>query len=152
METSVLSRLFDEAEQSGAQPKTASRLALAGSGPVRYVPCPVCAQTMARRNFGRVSGIIVDVCASHGTWFDAGELDQAVAFASTGRMQREAESPSASPPMDLDRALLDARIAENEAVRRDQKTVENAVDLLDEGFDIVRWLIGMPLRPRWGRR
>lgn len=152
VETSVLSRLLDEAKQSGAQPDTASRLALAGSGPVRYVPCPVCAKTMARRNFGRVSGIIVDVCASHGTWFDAGELDQAVAFASTGRMQRDSEKDAERPSVDLDRALLDARIAENEAVRRDQRMAESTVEVLDEGLDIVRWLIGMPTRPRWWRR
>ena len=51
---------------------------------VRYVPCPLCHTSMNRVNFGKVSGVIVDVCKMHGTWFDAGELTSVVAFASAG--------------------------------------------------------------------
>jgi len=36
---------------------------------------------MNRINFGRTSGVIVDVCKKHGTWFDGGELTQVIAFA-----------------------------------------------------------------------
>ena len=50
----------------------------------RYRWCPVCDEQMARRNFERVSGVIVDVCPTHGTWFDAGELEAARAFARGG--------------------------------------------------------------------
>ena len=53
---------------------------------VTYVPCPVCKELMMRRNFGRISGIIVDVCTSHGTWFDAGELPRILAFVGAGGM------------------------------------------------------------------
>jgi Zn-finger nucleic acid-binding protein len=48
---------------------------------VRYLNCPVCNRLMNRVNFGRHSGIIVDVCKDHGTWFDAGELTRAIEFA-----------------------------------------------------------------------
>ncbi len=41
---------------------------------VRYLACPVCGDVMSRVNFARVSGVIVDVCRSHGVWFDPGEL------------------------------------------------------------------------------
>lgn len=51
-----------------------------------YLPCPDCRELMLRRNFGRVSGIIVDVCAKHGTWFDVGELSRILAFVSKGGM------------------------------------------------------------------
>lgn len=65
------------------------------SQPVTYVPCPICQHLMMRRNFGGVSGVIVDVCAMHGTWFDAGELPRILAFVGSGGMvlarQREAE-------------------------------------------------------------
>jgi hypothetical protein len=49
---------------------------------------------MHRRNFGRTSGIIVDVCSKHGTWFDAGELSRILTFVSSGGLAaaREAEA------------------------------------------------------------
>jgi Zn-finger nucleic acid-binding protein len=51
---------------------------------VTYVPCPLCHHSMNRVNFGKGSGVVVDVCRDHGTWFDGGELTQVVAFASSG--------------------------------------------------------------------
>jgi Zn-finger nucleic acid-binding protein len=56
---------------------------------VHYRPCSVCGQMMNRRNFGGASGVIVDVCAKHGTWFDAGELPQVLEFVQTGGLVRE---------------------------------------------------------------
>jgi Zn-finger nucleic acid-binding protein len=52
--------------------------------PVRYRPCPSCQQLMNRKNFGGTSGIIVDVCARHGTFFDAGELPRVLEFVRRG--------------------------------------------------------------------
>jgi Zn-finger nucleic acid-binding protein len=56
---------------------------------VHYRPCAVCQQRMNRKNFGGASGVIVDVCARHGTWFDAGELPQVLAFVKSGGLVRE---------------------------------------------------------------
>ncbi|HET7540667.1 MAG TPA: zf-TFIIB domain-containing protein [Polyangiaceae bacterium] len=56
---------------------------------VRYRPCAVCQQPMNRKNFGGASGVIVDVCARHGTWFDPGELPQVLAFVKSGGLVRE---------------------------------------------------------------
>lgn len=56
---------------------------------VHYRPCSACQQMMNRRNFGGASGVIVDVCARHGTWFDAGELPQVLAFVKSGGLVRE---------------------------------------------------------------
>jgi Zn-finger nucleic acid-binding protein len=47
---------------------------------VNYVPCPECAQLMNRINFARCSGVIVDICKQHGTWFDRDELSRIVEF------------------------------------------------------------------------
>ena len=47
---------------------------------VNYVPCPECSQLMNRMNFARCSGVIVDVCKEHGTWFDRDELSRIVEF------------------------------------------------------------------------
>jgi Zn-finger nucleic acid-binding protein len=51
---------------------------------VRYVPCPECNQLMNRVNFAHCSGVVVDVCKGHGTWFDRDELQQIVEFIRTG--------------------------------------------------------------------
>lgn len=47
---------------------------------VRYLKCPVCSTVMTRQNFARKSGVLVDVCPEHGTWFDGGEVERASAF------------------------------------------------------------------------
>src|ERR1019366_7625487 len=56
------------------------------SDPVRYRKCPACGEMMLRKNFRESSGVIVDVCAAHGVWFDRGELATILAFASTGAL------------------------------------------------------------------
>ena len=55
---------------------------------VRYVPCPLCAKLMNRINFGKRSGIVLDSCAKHGTWFDADELRRVVEFVRDGGLDR----------------------------------------------------------------
>ena len=54
---------------------------------VRYVPCPECGQLMNRINFARCSGVVVDVCKGHGTWFDRDELRQIVEFIRAGGLE-----------------------------------------------------------------
>ncbi len=70
---------------------------------VKYIPCPVCAELMNRKNFAQISGVIIDWCKDHGYWFDAFELEQVLEFVSSGgldksrvrtmeRVKRESES------------------------------------------------------------
>jgi len=40
-----------------------------------------------RLNFGRTSGVVVDMCREHGTWFDSGELPKILAFLKGGGLQ-----------------------------------------------------------------
>jgi Zn-finger nucleic acid-binding protein len=54
---------------------------------VQYVPCPECSQLMNRINFARCSGVIVDVCKGHGTWFDRDELSRIVEFIRDGGLE-----------------------------------------------------------------
>jgi Zn-finger nucleic acid-binding protein len=58
------------------------------AGEVRYRPCLRCGSMMNRVNFGRLSGAVVDVCKGHGTFLDAGELTQIVAFIQGGGLDR----------------------------------------------------------------
>jgi len=53
-----------------------------------YIKCPDCGRHMGRSNFARISGVIVDVCPFHGTWFDAGELTRIVEFVRQGGIER----------------------------------------------------------------
>jgi Zn-finger nucleic acid-binding protein len=53
-----------------------------------YIPCPVCGQMMNRFNFARLSGVIVDVCKPHGSWFDKDELRRIVEFIRSGGMEK----------------------------------------------------------------
>ncbi len=41
-----------------------------------YLDCPVCMNQMHRHNYHKNSGVIVDTCPAHGTWFDGGELSK----------------------------------------------------------------------------
>jgi Zn-finger nucleic acid-binding protein len=52
-----------------------------------YVPCPQCGQLMNRINFAHCSGVIVDVCRPHGTWFDRDELRKIVEFIHDGGLE-----------------------------------------------------------------
>jgi hypothetical protein len=42
---------------------------------------------MVRRNFGRTSGVIVDLCGSHGVWFDAQELAHVLRWIRSGNLE-----------------------------------------------------------------
>ena len=46
---------------------------------------------MNRINFARCSGVIVDVCKGHGTWFDASELRAIVEFVRGGGLELSRE-------------------------------------------------------------
>jgi Zn-finger nucleic acid-binding protein len=52
--------------------------------PVRYLKCPMCHDLMNRVNFGKRSGIIVEVCKPHGVWFEKGQLTRAIEFVADG--------------------------------------------------------------------
>jgi Zn-finger nucleic acid-binding protein len=79
---------------------------------VKYIPCPQCSQLMNRLNFARCSGVIVDVCKKHGTWFDRDELSRIVEFISDGGLNAA-------------RAKEKIEIAEQrEQLRQEQRTVD----------------------------
>jgi len=69
-------------------------LSTAQKGPL-YRHCPRCREMMNRRNFGRRSGVIVDVCKEHGTWFDAHELDRILRWVRRGGEERAASRDAA---------------------------------------------------------
>lgn len=55
---------------------------------IRYRRCPICREFMARRNFQRRSGVIVDRCRDHGLWLDEHELEQIAGFILSGGLEK----------------------------------------------------------------
>jgi Zn-finger nucleic acid-binding protein len=85
-----LSAIVTERERARTGPPNereahAPRLSLESD--VHYLKCPTCHAPMNRTNFGRRSGVVVDVCRGHGTWFDAGELTRALDFVAHGGLE-----------------------------------------------------------------
>lgn len=53
-----------------------------------YLPCVRCGSLMFRKNFKRISGVLIDVCGDHGIWLDAGELEQIRLFIANGGLEK----------------------------------------------------------------
>lgn len=68
---------------------------------VRYLRCPFCDTTMDRRGLGR-RRVVVDVCRTHGVWFDMGELTRFLGDVRTSLSRAAAAddgaADSAAPP------------------------------------------------------
>ncbi len=84
---------------------------------VRYRACPRCPQVMTRKNFGRRSGVIVDVCTDHGVWFDAHELTAVLDFVATGGLEESRQRDLDDARAELSRRRLEA-LTEQQRARR----------------------------------
>jgi Zn-finger nucleic acid-binding protein len=56
-----------------------------------YIPCPKCGKLMNQKNFSGCSGVILDWCRDHGSWFDKDELRKIVAFIKEGGLRKARE-------------------------------------------------------------
>jgi Zn-finger nucleic acid-binding protein len=109
---------------------------------VRYRPCPGCGEPMARANFGRVSGVLIDVCRPHGAWFDRGELAAIRRFLRGGGLHRFARA-----------RRLDAERRRTPAAGAPPRRPASADDVFDvlvggDGWDVpvhAGWLAALAL-------
>ncbi len=96
---------------------------------VEYIPCIRCGKLMNRKNFAKISGVIIDECGRHGVWLDAGELDKIRHFIADGGLER-------------------AQDAEIENLHTELKNLETKVDgvaltqRLLHLWNLKRWLFG----------
>jgi Zn-finger nucleic acid-binding protein len=89
-----LQRLADAREEHGNVSSILSGRMPSNTTPtdvVRYIPCPSCGKLMNRTNFAHSSGVILDVCKTHGVWLDRGELQRVLCFVEGGGLAVERE-------------------------------------------------------------
>lgn len=102
---------------------------------IRYLPCPVCGESMHRRNFGNISGVILDWCRGHGWWFDAEELGRVLTFVESGGLERAREKRHEYRKLELERLERRSRESAGRLERADEElrrelVAESLVDLV----------------------
>lgn len=137
--TALAPDLVPAAPQSGspdgATPAT-------GASRRMYLNCPDCAQIMNRVNFARRSGVILDVCRPHGTWFDATELPRVVEFVMKGGVEESQRREVEELREKARRAAADAEATRSRAAWSAEGGAEPRPDL----FYATLGLIGRLLR------
>ena len=77
--------------------------------PVRMRRCAECGELMYRRNWGSHSGVIVDRCEKHGSWFEQGEIEKVREFIEMGGIEFEKLRVAEQGIMELD-AKIDRKV------------------------------------------
>jgi len=134
----VIDRAQSRAEALlGALPHTEVH-ALPAAGQKMYLPCPVCRVVMNRRLFATGTGVIIDVCRTHGTFFDAGELPRIIDFVMNGGLERAERK-------DLERMRETARreLAQARDAARDAARMHSASPSHSRGSALIDFLSGL---------
>lgn len=97
--------------------------------PVEYIPCVRCGKLMNRKNFARISGVIIDECGNHGVWLDAGELEKIRHFIADGGLERAQD-------MEIEKTRMELR---DLATKVDQTAFTQRVIHF---WNLKRWLFG----------
>jgi LSD1 subclass zinc finger protein len=75
----------------------------------RYRRCPFCSKHMNRAPVVEGSGVVLDLCVTHGAWFDGDEIRRATDFVQTlsSTRRRAAEASGEAPEPDPVTLVLD---------------------------------------------
>jgi Zn-finger nucleic acid-binding protein len=114
---------------------TAAEQGGGGAGGHLYRPCAVCGALMNRQNYGRKSGVILDICRAHGIWFDLDELPRVLGWIQDGGEQRTQE-------LDAEEARAAARARRLEQLAGG-KPAEGQWGYVDHDLDLLDGLIGL---------
>lgn len=96
---------------------------------VTYVPCVRCGKIMNRKNFAKISAVIIDECSNHGVWLDAGELEKIRHFIADGGLERVQDREIEKNRVEIERL----------AIKVDQTAF---VQRLIHFWNFKRWLFG----------
>ena len=112
---------------------------------VAYLKCPQCSQLMSRKNFAQRSGVIIDMCRSHGIWFDRDELRRIIEFIRAGGLQRARQREIE----ELDRKRRELEIQRRIDAAQNTRYCGSPDD--SDGIDLVNGIAAV-LRSVLGRR
>jgi Zn-finger nucleic acid-binding protein len=102
---------------------------------ISYRACPCCDEIMARRNFGRTSGILVDTCKKHGIWLDRGELRRVAEHLAQRALEAAEPMESSAATAASARPRPPAPLPPEPGLAREQRTLLDAlVDILTMPF------------------
>jgi Zn-finger nucleic acid-binding protein len=108
----------DQEAVLGLQIEPQASAGTGGQKPRRaYIPCPQCGKLMNQKNFSGCSGVVLDWCRDHGSWFDRLELQQIVAFIQSGGLRKAREQEESR----LKERESNLRIQEMETALRDSR-------------------------------
>jgi Zn-finger nucleic acid-binding protein len=96
---------------------------------VEYIPCVRCGKLMNRKNFRRISGVIIDECSRHGVWLDRGELEKIQLFIADGGLEK-------SQDMEIERTKNELR---DLATKVDQTAFTHKIIHF---WNFKRWIFG----------
>ena len=96
---------------------------------VTYVPCVRCGKIMNRKNFARISGVIMDECGNHGVWLDSGELEKIRHFIADGGLEKVQDREIEKNRVEIERL----------AIKVDQTAF---IQKLLNFWSFKRWLFG----------
>lgn len=122
LEVSAFERICTNREEQSAVlggASVAPQSHVSMSETVRYVPCPQCGQLMNRINFARCSGIVVDVCKGHGTWFDRDELREIVEFIRGGGLDLSRQKEKRELEFEREQLRLEQMTAVRQGLSQD---------------------------------
>ena len=108
---------------------------------IRYLFCPMCKELMNRVNFAQCSGIIVDVCKAHGTWFDKDELRRIVEFIRSGGLDKSRQMEMLK--LASQRRALELQQNSQSAPLLDRQTQDKSDFAVDLGVGLVELLISL---------
>ena len=140
LEVAAFEKICADREQQSAVLGTASLAptgAIRETNQVKYVPCPRCSQLMNRINFARCSGVIVDVCKGHGTWFDREELSRIVEFIRAGGLEASRNREKEEIKYERQRLLEEQR----KAARDSMPLIRDVDDQRLSGLGAARGLV-----------
>ena len=106
-----------------------------------YIACPDCGQIMNRVNFARHSGVILDVCRGHGTWFDATELPRVVDFVMKGGVEESQRREVDELREQARRAAADAEAARARAAWSGTPGYEPQIDIFGGALGLIGRLL-----------
>jgi Zn-finger nucleic acid-binding protein len=131
----AIKRVIEDRQQAraeallGAVPTQAVRAARPGER--MYVKCPSCRVVMNRRLFAAGTGVVVDVCRAHGTFFDGGELPVVIDFVMKGGLEKAMRKELEQERLRLDRERNALRQMSHWAPQTSYSTTSSAfIDLL----------------------